>query len=728
MRRSRRTEPRGHWLLLLLGGLVLTALLLLDGFARGAVGEAPREVPDRPVPAPAQVTGGGPVVSVSGGAPRSLRTPPRTIALTFDDGPDPEWTPKLLEVLRRHNAKATFFATGSNIAQHPALTRRVLREGHEIGSHTYTHVDMAAAPAWRNKLELDLTQRALAGAAGVHTRLMRMPYSSRPDGLTAPEWRAARQAAEDGYVIVLTDRDTEDWAKPGAAEIVRRATAAERRGQGAIVMLHDSGGDRAETLAAVDQVVRRLGAQGYRFTTVSEALRLPRAEVPAGFTEKAVGGALVAAQRAGGWLTGGLQALFGVVGVLCALRLVWLLVFAHVHMRRVRRARRPEPGGPAPGVSVIVPAYNEELGIAATVRSLLDTDHPGPLEVIVVDDGSTDRTADIVAALDLPGVRLARKPNGGKPSALNAGIAAAHAEVLVLVDGDTVFQRDTLRHLVAPLADPAVGAVSGNTKVANRRGLLGRWQHIEYVIGFNLDRRMFDVLGCMPTIPGAIGAFRRRALLSAGGVHDDTLAEDTDLTMAISRAGWRVVYEENALAWTEAPASLRQLWRQRYRWCYGTLQAMWKHRRSVVEGGASGRFGRRCLSYLALFQVALPLLAPAVDLFALYGMVFLDPLQPLLMWAAFTAAQVAAGGYALWLDGERLRPLWTLPLQQVVYRQLLYLVVIQSLVTAVLGARLRWQVIRRTGTFAGDGPGSPPGPRPGAGSWPEAPPAGLAPR
>ncbi|MFI6514622.1 bifunctional polysaccharide deacetylase/glycosyltransferase family 2 protein [Spirillospora sp. NPDC050679] len=755
-RRSRRAEPRGHWLLLLLGGLVLTALLLLDGFARGAVGEAPREAPDRPVPAPAQVTEGGPVVSVSGGAPRSLRMPSRTIALTFDDGPDPEWTPKLLEVLRRHGAKATFFATGSNIAQHPALTRRVLREGHEIGSHTYTHVDMAAAPAWRNRLELDLTQRALAGAAGVHTRLMRMPYSSRPDGLTAPEWRAARQAGEDGYVVVLTDRDTEDWAKPGAAEIVRRATAAERRGQGAIVMLHDSGGDRTETLAAVDQVVRRLGAQGYRFTTVSEALRLPRAEVPAGLAEKVVGGALVAAQRAGGWLTEWLQALFGVVGVLCALRLVWLLVFAHVHMRRVRRARRPEPGGPASAVSVIVPAYNEELGIAATVRSLLDTDHPGPLEVIVVDDGSTDRTADIVAALDLPGVRLVRKPNGGKPGALNAGIAAARAEVLVLVDGDTVFQRDTLRRLVAPLADPAVGAVSGNTKVANRRGLLGRWQHIEYVIGFNLDRRMFDVLGCMPTIPGAIGAFRRRALLSVGGVHDDTLAEDTDLTMAISRAGWRVVYEEGALAWTEAPASLRQLWRQRYRWCYGTLQAMWKHRRSVVEGGASGRFGRRCLGYLALFQVALPLLAPAVDLFALYGVVFLDPVQPLLMWAAFTAAQVAAGGYALWLDGERLRPLWTLPLQQVVYRQLLYLVVIQSLVTAVLGARLRWQVIRRTGTFAGDGdgsgsgpgprpglglggvqpgawpgshPGPPSGPQPGSwpGSWPEAPPAGLAP-
>ena len=134
--------------------------------------------------------------------------------------------------------------------------------------------------------------------------------------------------------------------------------------------------------------------------------------------------------------------------------------------------------------------------------------------------------------------------------------------------------------------------------MANRRGLLGRWQHLEYVMGFNLDRRMFDVRRCMPTVPGAIGAFRRDALTDVGGVRADTLAEDTDLTMALCRAGWRVVYERVAIAWTEAPATLRQLWRQRYRWCYGTMQAMWKHRRAVVEPGRSGRLGRRGLAYL----------------------------------------------------------------------------------------------------------------------------------
>jgi cellulose synthase/poly-beta-1,6-N-acetylglucosamine synthase-like glycosyltransferase len=353
---------------------------------------------------------------------------------------------------------------------------------------------------------------------------------------------------------------------------------------------------------------------------------------------------------------------------------------------------------------VIVPAYNEEAGLAATVRSLVRTDYPAPIEVIVVDDGSTDDTPVIGDRLarEFPNVQLVCRPNGGKPTALNTGIALARYDILVLVDGDTVFQPDTIRELVGQLADPAVGAVSGNTKVANRRGLIGRWQHIEYVIGFNLDRRMFDVLECMPTVPGAIGAFRRQALAAVGGLSTDTLAEDTDLTMAICRAGWRVVYSETAIAWTEAPSSLRQLWRQRYRWCYGTMQSMWKHRRAPFERGRSGRFGRRCLPYLTIFQIVLPVFAPAVDVFALYGLIFLDPVTVAASWLAFAAGQALAAAYALRLDGERLRTLWVLPLQQIVYRQLMYLVVIQSLVTAILGARLRWHVIRRTGVFSGE--------------------------
>jgi len=269
------------------------------------------------------------------------------------------------------------------------------------------------------------------------------------------------------------------------------------------------------------------------------------------------------------------------------------------------------------------------------------------------------------------------------------------------VDGDTVFAPDAIGRLVQPLADARVGAVSGNTKVANRTGLLGRWQHLEYVQGFNLDRRMFEIARCMPTVPGAIGAFRRAAVRDAGGVPAETLAEDTDFTMAVLRAGWLVGYEPRAVAWTEAPATVRQLWRQRYRWCYGTMQAMWKHRRTVLRRGAAGRLGRRGLGYLLLFQVLLPLTAPVIDVYALYSVLFLPLGRTVAVWAGFTAVQAATTAVALRLDGERYGPLWSLPLQQVVHRQIMYLVVIQSTVMALLGGRLRWHRIVRTGAAAG---------------------------
>ena len=390
----------------------------------------------------------------------------------------------------------------------------------------------------------------------------------------------------------------------------------------------------------------------------------------------------------------GLGWLLVAVGLLTVLRALGIVVAARRHARS-HRGRVPNVVM-AP-VSILVPAYQESAGIEATVRSLVAADHP--VEVVVIDDGSTDGTGDLVAAMNLPNVVVVRQANAGKAVALNTGLALARHDLVVMVDGDTVFEPTTVRRLVQPFADPTVGAVSGNAKVANRAGLLGRWQHIEYVVGFNLDRRLFDLARCMPTVPGAVGAFRAAAVREVGGVPVDTLAEDTDLTMALGRAGWRVVYEQRARAWTEAPASLAALWRQRYRWCYGTLQAMWTHRRSAVDGGASGRFGRRALGYLFVFQFLLPLLGPVVDVMGVYGLLFLDRRTVGLVAAGFVALQLAVAMYAFRLDGERMGPLWSLPLQQLVYRQLMYLVVIQSVATAVAGTRLRWQRMDRYGSL-----------------------------
>jgi cellulose synthase/poly-beta-1,6-N-acetylglucosamine synthase-like glycosyltransferase len=348
-----------------------------------------------------------------------------------------------------------------------------------------------------------------------------------------------------------------------------------------------------------------------------------------------------------------------------------------------------------------VPAYNEEANIAATVTSLLASDYP-EFEVIVVDDGSTDATQDILLDF-VDRVTVLRQPNGGKAVALNLGISRARHDIVVLVDGDTVFQPSTLAALVAPMSDPAVGAVAGNTKVANRRGLLGRWQHLEYVIGMNLDRRMFQLLDCMPTVPGAVGGFRRQALLEvAGGVPSRTLAEDTDLTMAINLAGWRVVYAAKAIAWTEAPSTTSALARQRFRWCYGTMQAMWAHRRTVrpVTGSGRGHVGSRGIPYLVMFQVFQPFLAPIIDLYLIYALVFLDVRTALVVWVSLTVLQLLSAAVALRLDHESLRCLWALPTTQIFYRQLLYVVVLQSVASAISGSRLRWHQPPRSGAAA----------------------------
>jgi len=686
---------RTHWVVLTMLLVCLSSMLVLHGYTHHMFGaEADGAV--NPVgpsgSVPRAIVKGGPVIDAGPGQPRSVSPKARTIAITFDDGPDPVWTPKVLDLLKAQKVKATFFVVGTAVAAHPELARRIVAEGHQIALHTFTHANLSTSPGWRRSIELRQSQLILAGATGVSTPLLRPPYSSEPDALTDADWKSIQETRKAGYLSVLSTQNSDDWRRPGTAKVI--ANSMPRGTAGQILLMHDAGGDRSETVAALAKLIPTLKARGFKFATVSDAVGLPQPVHKASLIERGRGLAAIWALRVSDGVLTLLTWFLYAAGALSVLRAITTVVAARRHARQ----RDWSWGDPVTEpVSVIVPAYNESAGIEAAIRSLVASDHP--MELIVVDDGSTDGTADIVEAMGIPGVRVIRQRNAGKPIALNTGLLAAHFDLIVMVDGDTVFEPDAVRMLVQPFADPSVGAVSGNAKVGNRRGLLGRWQHIEYVIGFNLDRRLFDLAECMPTVPGAVGGFRRTALERIGGLSDVTLAEDTDLTMALCRDGWRVVYEERAVAWTEAPASLGALWRQRYRWCYGTLQAMWKHRGAWVQRGQAGKLGRRGLSYLLLFQVLLPLLAPVVDVFAIYGLLFLDPLRVGLVWLGFLALQFGMGLYAFRLDGERASPLWTLPLQQFVYRQLMYLVVIQSVFTALAGSRLRWQRMERYGSL-----------------------------
>jgi len=667
--------------------VVVLVLLLVQGFTVLTTGAS--RTPSAAAGSP--LAGAGSVLGDVGGRLVSReRAIGRRIALTFDDGPDPKWTPRVIAVLRRERVPATFFVVGAQAVRNPDLVRTLHRDGFELGNHTFTHVDLAGVPVWERRLQISSTESALTGLVGLRPRLVRPPYSSTPEAVTALEAGIYADIARRGYLIALSDFDGRDWTRPGTEEILR--ATSPKGDTGGIVLLHDAGGDRSETVAALTRLIPRLRARGFRFVRASELAGIPdsAAEPRASGSQRVRGGFLVATLAVARGIT---DALTAVLVLLAVLRALLLVALARRHARAF--ARSEEDPTYAPGVSVVVPAYNEAVGIERAVRSLALSDYP-ELEVIVVDDGSTDGTGDLVEGLGLERVRVIRQANAGKPAALNRGASTAAHEIVVTVDGDTVFEADTVRRLVHPFRDERVGAVAGNTKVGNRSGLLGRWQHIEYVMGFNLDRRLYDTLQCMPTVPGAIGAFRRRALVDIGGVSSATLAEDTDVTIAIGRMGWRVVYAEDARAWTEAPASLGALWRQRYRWSYGTMQAVWKHKAAVWRRGEE-RIGRRGLPYLVLFQVALPMLAPLIDLFALYGLVFLDPVPVIGYWIAFNVLQLALGWYAFRLDRESPRVLWAMPLQQFVYRQLMYLVVIEAVISATLGTRLRWQHLERTG-------------------------------
>jgi len=673
--------------------LVVLVVLAFQGFATHTIGASSEPAGGQGSAAP--LASSRPILVARGERLLSVQPPPgRRVALTFDDGPDPRWTERIAAELRAAGVRATFFEIGSQAARYPDIVRQLVRDGDEIGNHTFTHVLLSGVPLWQRRTQVGLTEAVIAGITGQYARLVRPPYSATPNAVTPLDERDLAQLAGSRYYIVLANYDSQDWQRPGVASILRNASPPGTTG--GIVMLHDGGGDRSQTAAAVPQLIARLRARGFRFVTVSQLAGLAPAvtEPVAKGWSRTRGGIFVLSVRVAYALTGVFSVILLVIGALVGLRALLLFALAAHH---VRTTRGRDAGEHVPSVAIVVPAFNEEVGIERAVRSLAASDYPH-FEVVVVDDGSTDRTAQRVAALELDGVRLVRQDNAGKAAALNTGVELTDSEVIVMVDGDTLFEPGTLRQLVQPLADPDVAAVSGNTKVGNRGGLLGRWQHIEYVIGFNLDRRMYHVLQMTPTVPGAVGAFRRDALAEVGGVPGDTLAEDTDLTLAIGRTGRRVVYAEDARAWTEAPSTLTALWRQRYRWSFGTMQAVFKHRGALISRDRrQRRIGRRALPYMLLFQIALPAVAPLIDLFAIYGLIFTGTVRTLIVWGAFNVVQMLVAVYGFKLDRESLRPLWALPLQQFVYRQLMYLVIIEATVSALQGVRSGWKHVPRTG-------------------------------
>ena len=643
---------------------------------------------------------------------------PGKLALTFDDGPDPDWTPKILDILKQKNVRASFFIIGENAQANPDLVRRILAEGHDVGNHTYTHPNLGDLPDSLVSLEINANQRLFEALTGRSMRLFRAPFLGDAEPTTSDETVPIGIAQSMGYVTVGLHVDPNDWLHPPADTIVNRVieqvTDPNPAISGHVVLLHDSGGDRSQTVAALPKIIDSLRAKGYDFVPISELAGLSRDQAmpplpPLSYAQLFSLPVFMTLTWLGRMLTG----LFVLAICLGVARVLFLTAAGLGNRRAERRRVPPQLPEPPPLQTVLIPAYNEGKVIAGAVRHILASDYPN-LEVIVIDDGSADDTSEQVRihfASD-PRVRLFRVPNGGKAAALNIGLKEARGDVVVALDADTHFEKDAISKLVRWFQDPAVGAVAGNAKVGNRVNMITRWQALEYVTSQNLERRALAALGCITVVPGAIGAWKREALERLGGFPANTLAEDQDLTLSLLTAGHTVLYDSTAIGWTEAPDTVSGLIKQRFRWAFGTLQCLWKHRRITLRP-RYGSLGLIAIPQIWLFQFLLTAIAPLVDL-ALIWQIVTSSLQLLqhqdqydpdtlrkvvAYYLIFLVIDLGSATVALLMERrEKWRLVPLLVLQRFGYRQLMYWVVLKALFTAAIGPLVGWGKLERKAT------------------------------
>jgi peptidoglycan-N-acetylglucosamine deacetylase len=628
-------------------------------------------------------------------------TAQRTISLTFDDGPDPVWTPRLLDVLSEEEVPATFFVTGQNAAAHPDVVERMLREGHSVGNHTLTHLDISGADGWRAHDELVLTDRVIRVVGGQATRSVRLPYVGADDRSLRQNVRGLLRAQRLGYLVSHYDFDSADWRF--AAGMRTGLTPLPRfDGSNITVLLHDGGGSsREQTIEYVrDRLIPSARAAGYTFHTMPQVVpELAAATVATEptFYDRA---ALHGVKAVTVWPNRMVTALFwfaalAVVGV--GLTSVGLAAARHRSRPRFRG------GIPLLPVSVLVAAYNEERVIRRTLDTLSASRYP-VLEIVVVDDGSKDGTsAEVLAAAETdPRIRLVRQPNGGKWSALNNGLTHLRGEVVVTLDADTIFTGETVGNLVRQFTlagSERLAAVAGVVRVGNRAlNVITRWQALEYLTQIGIERAAFAKLGAIPIVPGACAAWRRQAVLDVGGYAPVTLAEDCDLTLSLQQAGWQVAQDDDAIAYTEVPDHVDALLAQRMRWTFGTLQSLWKHR-GMMFRRRHGLLGMAVLPYMVLSILVPILFLPFIAVMAFVAVREQGWWVVGLYFGVFTTVHALVAAAACRLMRESWRVLAVVPIYRVVYEPLRAYLLYTSVYLAVRGVRLGWNKLQRTGAM-----------------------------
>lgn len=712
------------------------------------------------------------------------------IALTFDDGPNPQYTIPIAEVLKKHDVPATFFFIGQHVLKYPEVAKQIHNLGFSIGSHSFTHSEKVDSTKERLQLELNATSYVIETVTGVAPKYYRPPFLLDIGTDPAPnpylnEVPAVQWSLDLGYVPVGIDIDSGDWRAKTDTEVLDNTLNFTPMNH--IVLMHDE----KITAKKLDDIITELEKEGYELVSLDDLLTPPKTfafthPLALGDTDRTTGGevsllqwylytvrfldgysitgtfdeetksALVRFQVAAGLIrTDGanVPANAGVLdlgtreaiksltkpagnslaqkngtrnferelseGAVVAVSKTWqvvefliLMTLALVFFRmaalialyafKVSRGRERFKGRTMAKtlVSVIIPAWNEEQNIVSTIQSVIQNKDVRK-EIIVIDDGSKDSTAPLskLMALEHPkeSITVVCVKNGGKANALNIGIARARGNIIVTMDADAIFERTTLKRLVAPFSDPEIGAVAGKVYTARRKTFFEYLQSLEYLVGQNIDKFALSSVNAVGVIPGPIGAWRKKDLIAVGGFSRDTLVEDQDMTLAILARGRKIAYIPNAIAYTETPSTIHSFLRQRFRWTYGTMQCFWKYKWNLahVNGKTAGL--TIALVNTFIFNIVLPVMYPLMDIALIFG-IFTGTASLVIMSAVFfTLLDMGYVFFGIRKEKGRVALLLFVPIVRLVYRQLLYYTMLKSVVRALEGSGLEWQPIQKFG-------------------------------
>ncbi len=624
----------------------------------------------------------------------------KVAVLTFDDGPDSKFTPLILDVLKKENVPGSFFVTGEQLYKHNEIAEEIINQGSDIGLHTFSHYENVKDVKLNSLsfiFEMDFTQKVFAHYFGYKSNIFRVPFLGSE---VSPSYNSLQYIGEGlkrDMVVSVPSVDSNDW-EPGISkeEIVKYATAPES--DNAVILFHDAGGNRMATVQALSEVIKYYKAEGYEFMTVSALAEaagfVAREELT--FTDKLLSHTAFFVydiyKSAPQFIGNGFLVGFGFV----ILHSVLFVILALIHkLKSVVRKHKLISSKAL--ISVIIPMHNEEKAIIGSIKAILKSTHKN-FELIIVDDGSTDKSYQVVRRLIRDArVRIISQPNLGKFTALNTGLYQAKGKITIFVDGDTKLAPNAIERIISRFNEAKVGAVAGNIRVGNEKhNALTLLQSIEYNVNQGIEKRVYDLFDSVLVVPGAFGAWRTRLVKKFGGFTDKTHAEDFDLTMEFIRHGYKVKFDDSAIAYTEAPTVLKELIKQRLRWNFGNLQVLFKNSDMLfnVKFGILGLF---FLPRYVLLQIPSIAITPAVDVITVASIIVGNQFLIMLFILLYLIIQVITTYIAHIFTNSSLRRPHYIFFIRLPYTQIMYASFFMAMFQALKGEIFAWKKLNHNG-------------------------------